>query len=99
MADAFDAALSPGAVDSLTAAVALQPAIRAASNQIEQERRLPPELVRKLKQAGVFRMTMPRNWGGAELVTLCRNCECSKSYHTPTARSVGARQSAAIPAT
>ena len=67
MADAFDAALSPGAVDSLTAAVALQPAIRAASDQIEQERRLPPELVRKLKQAGVFRMTMPRNWGGAEL--------------------------------
>lgn len=67
MADAFDPALSPGAVDSLTAAIALQPAIRAASNQIEQERRLPRELVRRLKQAGIFRMTMPRNWGGAEL--------------------------------
>src|SRR5262245_12385522 len=67
MPASFDSTLSAGAAETFAAAVALQPAIRAASNQIEQERRLPSELVRQLKQAGVFRMTMARSWGGAEL--------------------------------
>jgi alkylation response protein AidB-like acyl-CoA dehydrogenase len=67
MAGDFEAAPSPGAADTLAAAIALRPVIRAASSQIEQERRLPPGLVRQLKEAGVFRMTIPRSWGGAEL--------------------------------
>jgi alkylation response protein AidB-like acyl-CoA dehydrogenase len=51
----------------LAAAIDLQPRIRAEREQIENERRLPRELVEALKEAGVFRMTMPRDWGGAEL--------------------------------
>ncbi|HEX7026662.1 MAG TPA: acyl-CoA dehydrogenase family protein [Gammaproteobacteria bacterium] len=51
----------------LGAAIDLQPRIRAERERIENERRLPEELVVALKEAGVFRMTMPRDWGGAEL--------------------------------
>jgi alkylation response protein AidB-like acyl-CoA dehydrogenase len=63
----FFAGVPDEAAATLAAAVALRPAILAARDQIEQERCLPPHLVRELKQAGVFRMTMPRNWGGTEL--------------------------------
>lgn len=63
MAGNFDGALPDEGAATLAAAVTLQ----AASNQIEQERCLPPGLVRELKQAGVFRMRMPRSWGGTEL--------------------------------
>ncbi len=52
---------------TLKAAVALHPSIVAARDHIEQQRCLPPQLVRELKAAGVFRMTMPRAWGGSEL--------------------------------
>src|SRR5215510_13713759 len=52
---------------TLQAAVALRPSIVAARDGIEQQRCLPPQLVGELKAAGVFRMTMPRAWGGSEL--------------------------------
>jgi alkylation response protein AidB-like acyl-CoA dehydrogenase len=51
----------------LSAATALAPVIQACHQEIERERRLPLPLVDALKKAGVFRMTMPRAWGGAEL--------------------------------
>ncbi len=51
----------------LSAAVALTPMIHECREEIERGRRLPLHLVDALKQAGVFRMTMPRAWGGAEL--------------------------------
>lgn len=51
----------------LGAAVALQSRIRDYREQIDKDRRLPSPLVEALKEAGVFRMTMPRDWGGAEL--------------------------------
>src|SRR5688572_10151428 len=58
----------PNDADSiLDAAVALQPLIRDSRPQIDKERRLPSSLVEALKEAGVFRMTMPLDWGGAEL--------------------------------
>jgi alkylation response protein AidB-like acyl-CoA dehydrogenase len=51
----------------LSAAIALAPLIHECREEIERERRLPLSLVDALKKAGVFRMTMPRAWGGAEL--------------------------------
>jgi len=57
----------PGEAPVLHAAIALAPQIRAASEEIERERRLPASIVDALKQAGVFGMAMPRAWGGPEL--------------------------------
>ncbi len=51
----------------LDAARELSPKIRAAANEIEQGRRLPLPLVREMQRAGIFRMAMPRAWGGPEL--------------------------------
>lgn len=51
----------------LEAARSLAPQIRAAANAIEQGRRLTPEIVQAMKAAGIFGMTMPREWGGPEL--------------------------------
>src|SRR4051794_31788225 len=51
----------------LEATRALAPRIRAAADEIEQGRRLPLPLVQALKDAGVFRMPMPRAWGGPEV--------------------------------
>jgi alkylation response protein AidB-like acyl-CoA dehydrogenase len=54
------------APELVAAARALAPAIRAAAPAIERERRLPDEIVKAMKEAGVFRMTMPRSLGGPE---------------------------------
>ena len=51
----------------LDRACALAPEIAAASNRIEAERELPGDLVRRLIEAGLFRMLQPRSVGGAEL--------------------------------
>jgi alkylation response protein AidB-like acyl-CoA dehydrogenase len=51
----------------LNAVTALTPEITACSETIETGRRLPPQLIASLKQAGVFRMAMPHAWGGPEL--------------------------------
>ena len=53
--------------DILAAAQALEPLIRAAADQIEADRRLPSALIRAIEQAGVFRMAVPRVYGGGEL--------------------------------
>lgn len=58
-ADEFD--------EILNAAIELKPVIESYRAEIESGRRLPLELVDILKKAGMFRMTMPREWGGAEL--------------------------------
>jgi alkylation response protein AidB-like acyl-CoA dehydrogenase len=55
------------AARTLDAARELGPKIRAAADEIEQGRRLPMHLVREMQRAGVFRMAMPRAWGGPEL--------------------------------
>src|SRR6202008_4090010 len=51
----------------LDAAIGLGPQIRAASEEIEQGRRIPAPLAAAMKKAGVFGMVMPRAWGGPEL--------------------------------
>ena len=51
----------------LHAAIGLAEQIRAASEEIERGRRLPPSIATAMKKAGVFGMAMPRVWGGPEL--------------------------------
>ena len=51
----------------LAAVEALAPDIRAASQEIEQGRRLPIALVEKMKRAGLFSLAMPKEWGGPAL--------------------------------
>ena len=51
----------------LHAAIALAPQIRAAREEIEAGRRIPPALAATIKKAGIFGMVMPRAWGGPEL--------------------------------
>jgi indole-3-acetate monooxygenase len=47
--------------------IALRAVIQAASDELEQERRLPKPIADALKKAGVFGMAMPGTWGGPEL--------------------------------
>ncbi len=51
----------------LEAARDLAPGLRAASDRIEKEGRLPPEVVESLARAGLFRMLVPRSLGGGEV--------------------------------
>jgi indole-3-acetate monooxygenase len=51
----------------LHAAIGLGEQIRAASDEIERGRRIPPGIAQAMRDAGVFGMTMPRDWGGPEL--------------------------------
>ncbi|HEY2942792.1 MAG TPA: acyl-CoA dehydrogenase family protein [Vicinamibacteria bacterium] len=61
------------AADILEGAKALAAAIRPRSDEIERARRLPPDVVQMLREAGVFRMNMPRSWGGPEMTPLQQN--------------------------
>jgi indole-3-acetate monooxygenase len=45
----------------------LQPAITARASEIETSRRIPADIVEVLKRAGIFRMFVPRRYGGLEL--------------------------------
>jgi indole-3-acetate monooxygenase len=51
----------------LAAAEALVPLVREYADQIEAERRIPPQVIAAMRAAGIFRMTAPRDWGGPEL--------------------------------
>jgi len=52
---------------TLDAVKALAPEIAAAAAEGEERRALLPEIVEKLKQAGIFRMLVPKQYGGDEL--------------------------------
>jgi alkylation response protein AidB-like acyl-CoA dehydrogenase len=45
----------------------LRPAITARASEIETSRRIPADIVEALKRAGIFRMFVPRSYGGLEL--------------------------------
>jgi alkylation response protein AidB-like acyl-CoA dehydrogenase len=47
-------------------AEAVRPAVSAASDEIESTRRLPPALLDKLHEAGLFRLLLPRSSNGIE---------------------------------
>ncbi len=51
----------------LQSAIALSPKIKACTEEIERERRLPMHLIQAMKDAHIFGMAMPRAWGGPEL--------------------------------
>jgi alkylation response protein AidB-like acyl-CoA dehydrogenase len=51
----------------LDAAHALAPEVRAAAARTERDRRLPLDLVDAFVSAGLFRMLVPRSFGGSEL--------------------------------
>jgi alkylation response protein AidB-like acyl-CoA dehydrogenase len=51
----------------LHAAIELGPKIRAAGDEMERMRRIPPEIAQAMKDAGVFGMVLPRSWGAPEL--------------------------------
>jgi indole-3-acetate monooxygenase len=50
----------------ISSAEAVRPAVAAASNEIEQTRRLPPALLDLLHQARLFRLLLPRSSNGIE---------------------------------
>ena len=49
------------------AAAAMQPVIRACRDEIEREQRLPKALVAQMKEAGFYRMVIPRSLGGLQV--------------------------------
>jgi alkylation response protein AidB-like acyl-CoA dehydrogenase len=50
--------------------LSILPRIRSRSDEIEQQRAIPAEIIQLLRDAGAFRMLMPRIWGGPELPTM-----------------------------
>jgi indole-3-acetate monooxygenase len=58
---------APGANIYLDRVERLAPAILAAADQGERDRRITPDLMAELHGAGLFRMLLPRPYGGAEL--------------------------------
>lgn len=53
--------------DYLARVEALAPLVQSSAAAIEHDRRLPPALVDAMMEAGLFRMLLPRPFGGAEL--------------------------------
>ena len=50
----------------ISRAEAVQPAVAAAAEEIEDKRRLPPALLDKLHEARLFRLLLPRSANGIE---------------------------------
>src|SRR6266851_1628429 len=55
------------AADIHANARALSGYLREKSDEIENARRLPGEVVARLREAGMFRLMMPKEWGGPEM--------------------------------
>jgi alkylation response protein AidB-like acyl-CoA dehydrogenase len=61
----------------LTRARALVPRLREEAQRIEEQGRLPPDVVAEMTEAGLFHMLLPRDYGGLEVdpVTVARVVE------------------------
>ncbi len=57
----------------LAGARALAPMLREAAAEIDEARQLPPRIVAAMKNAGLFRMSMPQVWGGWEADPVTQN--------------------------
>jgi indole-3-acetate monooxygenase len=77
MPDQAPAAIDYLAPDYLARARDLAPLLEAAAPRIESERRFPPDVLAALHQAGMFRLLLPRAFGGAEIALplFVRICE------------------------
>ncbi len=53
-------------VDPMDTVRALKPEVRRRAREIEQARRLPADLARRMAEAGLFRLYLPRSIGGDE---------------------------------
>jgi alkylation response protein AidB-like acyl-CoA dehydrogenase len=78
-------------IDYVARARALQPMLDELSPRIERERRLPPELVSALHDAGLFRMILPRSQNGGEIdpITLFHVTEAIAKSDASTAWCLG----------
>jgi alkylation response protein AidB-like acyl-CoA dehydrogenase len=56
--------------DIYSNARAIAPFLRVQSDAIEEARTLPREVVARLKDAGLFRISMPKSWGGPQFSTI-----------------------------
>src|SRR5260370_17237028 len=56
------------AVDYLAAVHDIAPALAAAAEEIDRRRELPEAIVEGLIERGLFRLLLPRSFGGAELL-------------------------------
>src|SRR5215217_1654045 len=65
--DESDTRVSPENGALLEAAATLRPVIRGYQEEIERERRIPPPLVARLRAAGLYRLFVPRELGGAQV--------------------------------
>jgi alkylation response protein AidB-like acyl-CoA dehydrogenase len=68
----------------------LAPELTARSKEIEEGRRVPSDIVTRLRKLGLFRTLLPRSLGGLEL-TAPDAVQMWRSWRLPTARSAGSR--------
>ena len=77
--------------DYLARVARVAPAITEASDQIERDRRLPPDLLEKLHQEKLFRLLLPKAYGGAEIdpLTFFQTISASAEHDASTAWCLG----------
>lgn len=75
------------AADYLARVEGLAPTIAGAAERAERERRLPPELLAGLHSAGLFRLLLPKTFGGGEVgpPTFCQTIEAVARHDASTA--------------
>ena len=62
--------LAPSAASLLQSVRDLRPLIEAEAEQIERDRRITPRVIAALREAGVYRMLVPRVYGGSQLTLI-----------------------------
>ena len=64
------AALTGADIQANVRRVAAEIRDRNLAADFDRDRKLPKDLVEQLRTAGVFRMNMPRSWGGPEMTSM-----------------------------